>query len=128
MTTDDLKHFGKTKQTEFTCSGGVHPRRTHGIGVWGNDRVTWSFRVDREVKKRAKPIIEALFGSICCAVESYLVSLIATYESKDLVGVHPANTPKVVIENFILNRSLKTKRKLEVCGGGFGEGWVSAEA
>lgn len=103
----------KTRQTQFNDSmTGVHPSRTHGFGIWGNRRVTWTIRIDEGLKKAAKPIIDQVFGSVCRCFESYVAGLVATYEQQGISGVHPSNT--VEIGTLKIERNLRSRRKLVV--------------
>jgi len=100
-----------SKQTQFNpCITGVNPVRTHGLGVWGNERVVMSVRVDKKLKTAATRVLKAVYGSTCAGIESYLAGLVATYEQEGISGVYPRNTS---IGSIVIERNLRERRKLE---------------
>jgi hypothetical protein len=99
------------KQTQFNpCNTGVNPVRTHGLGVWGNERVVMSVRVDKKLKTAATRVLKAVYGSTCAGIETYLAGLVATYEQEGISGVYPRNTS---IGTIVIERNLRERRKLE---------------
>jgi len=99
------------KQTQFNpCNTGVNPVRTHGLGVWGNERVVMSVRVDKKLKTAATRVLKAVYGSTCAGIETYLAGLVATYEQEGISGVYPSHTG---IGTIIIQRNLRERRKLE---------------
>jgi len=108
----------KTKQTSFnffkTRTTGVNPIRTHGFGVYKGRRVVWSVRVDEKLLKQAKPVLRGWFGSDCRGVETLLAGLVACSNGQQLVGVNPSRTQKFEIGKLVIERNLRSRRKLVV--------------
>lgn len=96
-------HFSETCAYKYIT--GI--REPHGI------------RVDTGLYLRFKPVAKRVYGSVCRAVEIYMIALIETVEK----GVHFSNTDKPIhIEKIVIERNLRPRRKLivkeevEVCG------------
>lgn len=103
----------RQKQTQFNDSNtGVYPRRTHGLGNYGGDRVVWSVRVDSKLLEEAKPVLKQYFGSTCRAVELWLSALISTEKCSKLSGVYPRNT--VEIGKLVIERNIRSRRKMVI--------------
>lgn len=103
----------------------VQPRvnpgvRTHGVGVWGNERIVMGVRVDGELKESFKRAAVALYGSVCNPVEGFMVAVVEAYkglgEGSGLTpGLTVGNRPEVKVEigNFHVERLLRPRRKLD---------------
>lgn len=106
----------KFKQMQFNaCATGVNPIRTHGLGVWGNAREVVGIRIDKKLYATAKPILIDVFGSVCRPIESFLATVVSTYNSKTLdftSGVNPRNT--IEIGQLVIQRNVRSRRKLVV--------------
>lgn len=102
----------KPTQLYFNSNAKVYRKETHGFGIWNNERVPFTTRIDSGIKKASKPILKQLFGSTCRGVETILAGLIATYEAQGVSGVYRGTT--VEIGKLIIKRNIKTRRKLVV--------------
>lgn len=102
----------KTKQLRIDCMTGVNPKHTHGLGIWGNERVVMSIRVDKGLKKEFKPASKALFGSTCNPIESWMAGIVGIFKNQKMSGVNPSTT--VSIGEIKIERNLRERRKLEV--------------
>lgn len=68
-----------------------------------------SIRINRGLYSRFKPVAQRVFGSVCRAVEIYMVTIIETAET----GVHFSNTEQPInIEKIVIERNLRPRRKL----------------
>ena len=94
---------------------GVDPTHTHGLGCWGNPRIVFSVRVDSKLVKQFNLASQALFGSTCNAVESYMAGIVGCYQNQKLVGVNPSST--VSIGEIKIERNLRERRKVVVDRG-----------
>jgi|YelNatPaOPRAMG01_1025707.scaffolds.fasta_scaffold07009_7 hypothetical protein len=84
---------------------GVNPKRTHGFGLWGNERVVVGIRVDKELYLRFKSVSKRVFGSVCNPIESFMAAVVGLAEN----GVNPSNT--VRIGRVVIERNLRERRK-----------------
>ncbi len=114
---DKLLHKHKTKpqtpQQQADSTTGVNPGRTHGLGVWGNQRVVMSVRVDSELKKQFKSVAKAVYGSTCNPIEAFMATVIGCYETSQPARVYPSLT----IGEIRIERSLRERRKLTLAPG-----------
>jgi len=70
-----------------------------------------TIRIDKGLYKRFKPLAKRVYGSVCRAIEIYIVTLIEATEN----GVHFSNTEKPInIEKIVIERNLRSRRKLEI--------------
>lgn len=88
---------------------GVYPQRSHGLGIWGNERVVMSIRVDKELRKQFTLASKALFGSTCNPIESYMATIVGIVRSG---WVYPSNT--VDIGTIKIERNLRERRKITI--------------
>jgi len=90
--------------------------RRHGVGIWGNRRVTMSFRVDEGLKKRFLPFTKRVFGSVCLPLESLMAGILSTVVESEKFGVYPGTTVplKFDVEKIVIERNLRPRRKLEL--------------
>jgi hypothetical protein len=100
----------KTLQLRIDSMTGVNPKRTHGIGIWGNERVVMSIRVDKKLKKAFTEASKALFGSTCNPIESWMAGVVGIYSNQKMSGVNPSIT--VDIGEIKIERNLRERRKL----------------
>jgi len=106
------KRSSKTKQLRLDSNTGVNPKHTHGLGIWGNERVVMSIRVDKGLKKEFKPASKALFGSTCNPIESWMAGIVGVFKNQKMSGVNPSTT--VSIGEIKIERNLRERRRLEV--------------
>ncbi|MCW4049369.1 MAG: hypothetical protein NWE89_06480 [Candidatus Bathyarchaeota archaeon] len=83
-------------------------RRTNGFGVYNNKRKSISIKIDPVLYAEFIPIAQKLFGSVCCAVEAYMASIIGVGTKSK---VHLGNT--VVINDLHIHRNLRERRRLD---------------
>jgi hypothetical protein len=95
----------KTNTQTHDSITGVNPKRTHGFGLWGNERVVVGVRVDKELYLRFKSVSKRVFGSVCNPIESFMAAVVGLAES----GVNPSNT--VRIGKIVIERNLRERRK-----------------
>jgi hypothetical protein len=88
----------------------VNPTHTHGLGCWGNPRVVFGVRVDNKLKIEFDLAAQALFGSTCNAVESYMCGVVGAYKTQLINGVNPCST--VSIGEIKIERNLRERRKV----------------
>ena len=86
----------------------VNPKRTHGLGIWGNPRVVMGVRVDSELKKRFKSVAKRVFGSTCNPIESFMATVVSCSEN----GVNFGNT--IEVGKIVIERNLRERRRLEI--------------
>ena len=78
---------------------------------FANRRVVMGVRVDEGLAKRFKTLAKQVYGSVCRAVEVYMVNFIEAAER----GVNFCYTSKPLkIEKVVIERNLRPRRKLEV--------------
>lgn len=92
-----------------SCNTGVDPVHSHGLGVWGNPRVVFSVRVDKKLKKRFTLVSKRVFGSTCNPVESFMASIVGSYDLNQNSGVYPS----ITIGEIKIERNLRERRKLD---------------
>jgi len=102
----------KIKQLRLDSMTGVNPKHTHGLGIWGNERVVMGVRVDKGLRKEFKQVAKAKFGSTCNPIESFMAGVVGAYRHDLELGVNPCNT--VSIGEIKIERNLRERRKLEV--------------
>jgi len=102
----------KTKQLRLDSQTRVNPRRTHGLGIWGNPRVVMGVRVDKKLKLAFTEVAKARFGSTCNPIESFMSTIVGVYSNELLAGVNPSAT--ISIGEIKIERNLRERRKLEV--------------
>lgn len=98
------------QQLRLDSMTGVNPNRTHGIGLWGNERVVFSVRVDKKLKKDFTEASKALFGSTCNPIECYMASIVGIHRNEQMTGVYPRLT--VDIGTIKIERNLRERRKI----------------
>jgi hypothetical protein len=91
-------------QTQDSITG-VNPKRSHGFGLWGNERVVIGVRVDKELYLRFKSVSKRVFGSVCNPIESFMAAVVGLAEN----GVNPSNT--IRIGKIVIERNLRERRK-----------------
>lgn len=106
------KHKLPDNQTNLCSITGVNPPRTHGFGVWGNERVVVSFRCDKKLYEAFKPVALANYGSVCRPIESFMATVVATNQPTNELGVYPRNT--IEIGKVVIERNLRTRRRMVV--------------
>ena len=102
-------------KTQAESKTGVHPYRKHGVGIWGNPRVTMTVRVDEGLKKRFVPFSKRVFNSVCLPIEAWMAGLLGTVVEAEKKGVYPSATIplKVDVGKIVIERNLRERRKLE---------------
>ncbi len=71
-----------------------------------------SIRIDTGLYSTFKPLSKQVYGSTCHAIEVYMIGFVETIERG---GVHFSNTAQPIkIENIVIERRLRERRKLEV--------------
>jgi hypothetical protein len=98
----------KRSKTQCDSQTGVNPKRTHGLGIWGNRRVVMGVRVDEELKKQFVLVSKRVFGSVCNPIESFMATVVACQKS----GVNFGTT--IDVGKIVITRDLKVRRKLVV--------------
>lgn len=104
----------KTKQSNDSSTK-VHFSEKGAYKYFKGKREPISIRINRGLYSRFKPVAQRVFGSVCRAVEIYMVTIIETAET----GVHFSNTEQPInIERIVIERNLRPRRKLavDVCG------------
>lgn len=77
---------------------------------FANRRVVMGVRVDEGLAKRFKQYAKRIYGSVCRAVEVYMVNFIEAAER----GVNFCYTNRPLrIEKVVIERNLRSRRKLE---------------
>jgi len=85
------------------------------VRYFRNRRVVLGVRVDEGLAERFKQLAKQVYGSVCRAVEVYMVNFIEACER----GVNFCYTSKPVkIEKVVIERNLRPRRKLEFERGG----------
>jgi hypothetical protein len=110
LKTSKPKTKQKTKQLRLDSMTGVNPKHSHGFGIWGNERVVMSIRVDKKLKLAFKEASKALFGSTCNPLESWMAGVVGIYYNQKMSGVNPSIT--VDIGEIKIERNLRERRKL----------------
>jgi hypothetical protein len=100
----------KQKQLRIDSMTGVNPKHTHGLGIWGNERVVMSIRVDKKLKKAFSEASKALFGSTCNPIECYMATIVGLHQNNKMNGVYPRIT--VDVGEIKIERNLRERRKL----------------
>jgi len=100
----------KLQQLRIDSMTGVNPKHTHGFGLWGNERVVMSIRVDKKLKKAFSEASKALFGSTCNPIECYMATIVGLHQNNKMNGVYPRIT--VDIGTIQIQRNLRERRKL----------------
>lgn len=116
VSTGNKKRRRKKKQKSDASKTGVHPsKRLHGVGIWGNDRVTMTVRVDEGLKKAFIPFSKRVFGSVCLPIESFMAGLMGAVAAGEKNGVYPSSTVplKLDVGKIVIERNLRPRRKLE---------------
>lgn len=92
-------------------------RRTDGYSVYGNKRKSIGIKIDPQIYEEFKPIAQRYAGSVCCAVEILMLSLIQPLKYNK---VHLGNTGEfnggglhVTIEDMHLHRNLRERRRVD---------------
>jgi len=103
---------GRKRHGQQTLSSitGVHPKRTHGFGLWKGERGLHTIRLDNKLYKAFKPVAIANYGSICRPLEAFMASVIASHPTPNELRVHPSNT--VEIGKLVIERNVRPRRKL----------------
>lgn len=77
---------------------------------FANRRVVMGVRVDEGIAKRFKLLAKQCYGSVCRAIEVYMVNFIEATER----GVNFCYTSKPInIDKIVIERNLRSRRKLE---------------
>ena len=104
------KPSGKPKQQDNSKTK-VHFSETTAYKYMTGQREPITIRIDRGLYARFKPLAKRVYGSVCHAVEIYIITLIEAVEN----GVHFSNTNKPInIEKIVIERNLRSRRKLEI--------------
>lgn len=106
----DVKAIRQNKQLRLDSMTGVDPKRTHGWGLWGNERVVFSVRVDKKLKKAFTEASKAIFGSTCNPIECYMASIVGLHLNTKTGGVYPSLTVDVGV--LKIERNLRERRKM----------------
>jgi hypothetical protein len=109
-TPTDTKALRQKTQLRLDSMTGVYPKHTHGFGIWGNERVPMTVRVDKQLKIEFKKAATALFGSTCNPLECIMAGFVGSYKNQLLNGVYPTLT--VDIGEIKIERNLRERRKL----------------
>ena len=88
---------------------GVNPIHTHGLGIWGNERIVAGFRVDKKLYKEFKPAAVDLFGSTCNPLGAFMAGVVGVYKKQRINGVNPQ--PTISIGEIKIERNLRERRK-----------------
>ena len=105
----------KFKQTNLCSMTGVNPPRTHGLGIWNNERVVVGIRCDKKLYATFKPLAEQFFGSVCRPIETFMATIISTVHNNKLnkqVGVNPSLT--IDIGKLVIERNIRSRRRMVV--------------
>lgn len=96
----------------------VYRIEKHGVGIWGNPRVTMTVRIDEGIKKAFILWAKRVFGSVCLPIESLCVGLMSAHIHAEEAGVHLGQTVDIDVGNINIQRGLRPRRRLEVdvCG------------
>jgi hypothetical protein len=71
-----------------------------------------SIRIDTGLYSAFKPLSKQVYGSTCHAIEVYMIGFVETIQRG---GVHFSNTQQPIrIDNIVIERRLRERRKLEV--------------
>ena len=79
----------------------------HGVGVWNGPRKVIGFRGDKTLYLAFKPVAKRSFGSVCRALEAFMVAVLGCHNE----AVNFGNT--VTIDKLNVVRNLRPRRKLE---------------
>jgi len=99
-----------TGQQTLSSITGVHPKRTHGFGLWNNERKPHTIRIDDKLFKTFKPVAIANYGSVCRPIEAFMASVISTHPTAEELRVHPSNT--IEIGKLVIERNVRARRAL----------------
>jgi len=112
MTKNQKQHKNVSKQNSPTSSiTNVNFSDYAACRYFANRRVVMGVRVDEGLAKRFKTLAKQVYGSVCRAVEVYMVNFIEAAER----GVNFCYTSKPLkIEKVVIERNLRPRRKLEV--------------
>jgi len=98
----------------------VNQEEGHGVGIWGNPRVPMTIRIDKGIKEASKPVLQAIFGSVCLPTETFYASIISAVEAgnlylKDVVnhGNTVGKEVKIDIRKIVIERNLRPRRRLQ---------------
>jgi hypothetical protein len=106
----------KTKQSNDSSTK-VHFSEKGAYKYFRGKRKPISIRIDPGLYKRFKPLAKHVYGSVCRAVEIYMVAIIEVIET----GVHFSDTEQPIkIDKIVIERNLRPRRKLAVDACGFG--------
>lgn len=101
----------KQLRIDQSCITGVHPKHTHGIGLWNNPRKPISIQLDEKLYKAFKKVAIAKFGSVCHPIEVTMAAIIGAYKQEQITGAYPTNT-SIEFGQIIINRNTQERRKL----------------
>lgn len=84
-----------------------------GLSYRSENREVVSFRANKELYSDFKPLAKALYGSTCRAFESFMASIVVIDHQKVNFS-HTTLANPISIENIVIERNLRPRRKLEV--------------
>lgn len=111
------KAFAAKPRNHADSKTGVRPSRRHGVGIWGNPRVTMTIRVDEGLKKAFKPFAQRVFNSVCLPIECFMAGLLSAFVKAEEHGVHPGSTVKIDVDTIKIERFMRSRRRLEFLDG-----------